>query len=70
MRFEVHVKTNAPRTEIISEHNGIYKVRLKAKPQKNQANIELIKLFAKELGQPVTITSGLSSKRKILETLA
>jgi len=41
-------------------------VRVKAKAEKNQANIAVIKLLQKHFNSPVRIVKGKTSKRKII----
>ena len=65
-RFKVIVKPNAKKTEILSEENNTLKIAVAAPPEKNKANIELIKFLSKKFG-PVKIVSGLSSKTKVFE---
>lgn len=66
MRYTVHVKTGAPRSFILMDE-GILRVSVKARPENNKANFELIKLLAKHFGKPVQIISGFTAKKKIIE---
>ena len=66
MRINIKVRTNAPETKITKEDNLIY-LDVHAKPENNQANIEIIKFFHRLYKKPVTIVAGLTSKKKILE---
>ena len=61
--ISVTVKTNQPKTNIQFKENKIY-VYLKSTPQKNKANIELVKIFTKVLKRPVILISGQKSKTK------
>lgn len=63
------VKTNSPKTEIIgwNEEKKALKVNVHAKPEDNEANIEVIKFFSKLLKKKVKIKSGTRSKEKLLE---
>ena len=61
--MEIKVKPNHPRFKIIHTTDPLT-IELKSKPDKNQANIELIKMFTKILKTPVTIVSGKKSKNK------
>lgn len=57
------------RTEIVGEHDGALRVRLKAAPVDGAANEELIRILAKAFDVPrtsVQIVSGHSSKRKLV----
>jgi len=60
------VKTGQPKFRIISAGN-LFRVELKSKPEKNQANIELIKMFTKILKTPVKLVSGRKSKNKTIK---
>lgn len=67
MRIDVHVQPRASRTECAGLHGGALKIRLAAPPVDGAANDELVWFLADRLGVPksrVTITSGLSSRRK------
>ncbi|MCK5698856.1 MAG: DUF167 domain-containing protein [Candidatus Aenigmarchaeota archaeon] len=64
--MEIKVKPNQPKFKIIHATNPLT-VGLKSKPDKNQANIELMKMFTKILKTPVTIVSGEKSKNKTIK---
>jgi uncharacterized protein len=67
--FTVRVIPRSSRSEIVGESEGAVKVRLSSPPVHGAANVELVKLFAKELGiakSAVTIVSGERSKTKRL----
>jgi len=49
------------------EDKGRYVVYLKAKPEKGKANRELIKFLSKHFKKNTKITSGLKSKKKIID---
>ena len=66
-RIEVHVKTNAPATEIVEKTDKYWRVSLHAKPIGGDANKELIKFLEKELNAKVEIIRGLHSKRKLVK---
>ncbi len=63
----LHLKVipSSGRTEL-KEENGRLKLYLKAPPEKNKANLELIKFFKKELRLVVEIKSGATSREKVL----
>ena len=64
--ISVIVKPNSSKNEIQYEENKkCLKVFIKAPPENNKANIELIKFFSK-LGKKVKIIKGLKSKNKTL----
>jgi uncharacterized protein YggU (UPF0235/DUF167 family) len=70
MKFQVKVKTNSsePRIEDFGDHR--YLVYLKASPENNEANVELLNLMSKHLGVPaakIKIISGLTNNIKTLE---
>ena len=65
--FSVRVIPQSSKSEIVGEHDGAMKVKLKAPPVDGAANDEMIRLLAKELGvsrSEVEITSGQTSKTK------
>jgi uncharacterized protein len=65
--FSVRVIPRSSKSEIVGEHDGAMKVKLKAPPVDGAANDEMIRLLAKELGvsrSEVEITSGQTSKTK------
>ena len=64
--LEVKVKPDQ-REFRITRTDGYIVVSLKSSPIKNQANIELIKMFTKILKKPVSIASGKNSKVKVLK---
>lgn len=66
----VKITPNAKKTEIISQNNGIFKIRIAAKPVDGKANEELIRFLSKEWKIPqsqIVIFQGLSSKNKVIE---
>ncbi len=69
MRLVVHVVPRAKRTEVAGRHGDALKIKLKAPPVDGAANAELVRFVAEQLGvrlAAVTITSGLTSRRKIV----
>ena len=62
--FSVRVKANSSQTKILSFDEDVLVVAIKAPADKNKANTELVKFLSKELGSPVRIKSGLTSKEK------
>ena len=66
MRIKIKVKINQPKTEIV-EKGEVWKVNVKAKPENNKANEEIIKFFSRMFKKKVRITRGLKSKEKSLE---
>ncbi len=69
-KFKVIAKPNSKKTEIagIDERENAVKINVSAPADKNKANIELIKFLSKLLKKKARISSGLSSREKIIET--
>lgn len=70
MIINVKVKTNSGKHEIEDFGNHRYLVYLKSEPENNRANIELINMFSKFFGVPVShikIKFGATSSEKMLE---
>ena len=67
--FKVIVKPNSPKSKVVGfdKEREAYRVDIKAKPEQNKANIEVIKFFSKLLKKDVKIIKGLKSKQKVLE---
>lgn len=67
-RFKVIVKPNAKKTGILGfdENKKALRVAVSAPPDKNKANVELVRFLSKNF-RPVRIVSGLSSREKLLE---
>jgi uncharacterized protein len=66
-RIKVIVKPNSKKNELFyDEESKQYRINIKAKPENNKANIELIKFLSKRFGK-VKIVSGLTSKKKVIE---
>jgi uncharacterized protein (TIGR00251 family) len=66
MLLNVKVKPNAKESRI-EKINDSYVVYVKASPQDNKANIEVVKLLKKYFSKDVIIVRGLKSKNKIVE---
>ncbi len=62
----MRVKPNQPEFKIKCSSSRI-DVELQNKADKNQANIELIKMFTKILKKPVKLVSGRKSKNKVIK---
>lgn len=67
-QFHLKVIPNSSRNELIEE-NGILKLHLQAVPDKNKANLELIKFFKKDFGLRIEIVHGLKSREKVLRII-
>ena len=65
-KIKIKVIPQAGRTGLVEE-NGKLKLYLKAAPEKNKANLELIKFFKKNYKLSVHIKSGGTSREKVLE---
>ena len=68
MRLKIKVQPNSGRQEIQKISEEEYKVFLKSSPEDNNANIELIKILKKEFKKDIKIVSGLSSRKKVVES--
>jgi uncharacterized protein len=70
VRLAVQITPNAKKTEIIGVLDDALKLRLQAQPIEGKANEALIRFLAQQLDVPrsaVTITHGLTSKKKLVE---
>ena len=65
----VKVIPSAGRAEL-KEENGKIKLYLKSAPEKNKANLELIKFFKKKYKLSVRIKAGEKSREKVLGIIA
>ena len=67
--FKIIVKPNARKNEILGydQNRQAYRINIKAKPEDNKANIELIKFLSKSLKKKVRIVSGFKSREKVVE---
>jgi uncharacterized protein len=66
----LHIQPGAKKTEFAGLHGDALKIRLAAPPVDGKANEALVKFVAETLKLPksaVTLKSGLSSRRKVLE---
>lgn len=68
-RLEIHVIPSSGREEI-KDYNGTLKLYLKAVPDKNKANLELIRFIKKEFSLDVRILRGEKSRNKLLEIIS
>ena len=70
VRIAVQITPNAKKTEVIGVLDDALKLKLQAQPIEGKANEALVKFLAGVLSVPksaVTITHGLTSKRKLVE---
>jgi len=69
MTLTVRVIPRASKSEIVGEHDGSLKVRLKSPPVDGAANEELVRLLSKEFAvsrSTIEIVSGQTSKLKVV----
>lgn len=65
MRMEIKVIANSRRDEIIE---GVpLEVHVQAPPEKNRANMAVIKMLEKYFGKPIRIVHGPKGRKKIIE---
>ncbi|MDD5178250.1 MAG: DUF167 domain-containing protein [Candidatus Nanoarchaeia archaeon] len=64
--LNIKVKPNSKKNEI-NLKDGIYEIKIKAPPEDNKANLELIKFLSKKFNTKVKIKSGLTSKNKVIQ---
>ena len=66
--LSILVKPNSKITEIIGwdDEKKSLRVNIHAKPEDNEANLEVVKFFSKLLKKKVSIKSGLKNRNKIL----
>ncbi len=70
VRLAVQITPNAKKTEVIGVLDDAIKLKLQAQPIEGRANEALVKFLAAALSVPrsaVTITHGLTNKRKLIE---
>ena len=69
MRVQVLVKPNARKTEVL-EYNPetkTYHIAVASAPNKDKANLELLRFLRIYLGAPVQMVSGHRARRKTIE---
>lgn len=68
-KFKIITKPNSAKNEIVGfdSEKQAYIVNIKAKPEGNKANIEVIKFLSKILKKKVRIASGFKSREKFIE---
>ena len=68
-KFKIIAKPNSKENKVegFDKERNAYRVCVKAKPEGNKANIEIIRFLSKLLKKKVKISSGLKSKEKIIE---
>jgi uncharacterized protein (TIGR00251 family) len=67
--LKILAKPNSPKTEIKEwdDERKALRVNIHAKPEDNEANIEVVRFFSKLLKKKVIIKSGTRSKEKLLK---
>ena len=66
MKFKVKVHPNSSKEEI-EKRDKNQEVWLKEKPIENKVNLKLMKMLKKYFKREIEITSGLTSKNKIIK---
>ncbi len=69
MRVKFIVKPNSPVTKLLGydKEKDAYRIEIKSKPDKGEANKELEKYLSKHFKRKVKIVLGFKSKIKIVE---
>jgi uncharacterized protein (TIGR00251 family) len=70
--LNLHIQPGAKKTEVAGLYGDALKIRLAAPPVDGKANAALIGFVADRLGLPkasVTLKSGQTSRRKVLEAI-
>lgn len=73
LRLAVQIQPNAKQGGVVGVFDDALKLRLQAQPIEGKANAALVTFLAQALGVPrsaVSITHGLTSKRKLVLVLA
>lgn len=68
--IKLKAKTNQKETKIISQTDSEITLSVKSPPEKNKANLEIIKFLSKQFGFKIKIVSGLKSKNKIIDKIS
>lgn len=67
VQISLYIQPNASKTEIIGEHNGSLKIKIKAPPVEGKANDEVVAFLSKVLGiskRNIDILKGDKSREK------
>ena len=66
--FKIIVKPNSSKSELVSydAEKDVYRINIKARPEDNKANIEVIRFLKKLMKKDVRIISGLKSREKVI----
>ncbi|MBI2652937.1 DUF167 domain-containing protein [Candidatus Woesearchaeota archaeon] len=70
-KFRIIVKPNAKESKVegFDKEKDAFRISIKAKPEDNRANIEIIKFLSKLLKKRIKIISGFKSREKIIEVI-
>ena len=70
-RFKIIVRPNSIENNIqgFDKDRNAYRISIKAKPEDNKANIEVIRFLSKLLKKKVKIIAGLKSREKLIEII-
>ena len=70
-KFKIIVKPKSKETKIegFDKDKNAYLICVKARPEDNKANVEVIKFLTRLLKKKVKISSGFKSREKIIEIL-
>ena len=68
-KFKILVKPNSKENKIerFDKERHAYIIHIKAKPEDNKANTEIIKFLSRLLKRKVSILSGFKSREKIIQ---
>ncbi|MBI2130094.1 DUF167 domain-containing protein [Candidatus Woesearchaeota archaeon] len=68
-KIKIIAKPNSSKTEIIcyDQEKGALRLNVKAHPEENKANIEIIRFFKRLLKKDVKIIYGLKDKEKTIK---
>ena len=64
--IKIKVRCNCSKTEIIKKEKDFYRVNVKARAEKGEANKEIIKFFSRYFKSNVSIIKGLRTRQKLL----
>lgn len=67
--IKLKVKTNQRETKILSQKDDEIILAVKSPPEKNKANLEIIRFFSRELKTKIKIIAGLKSKNKVIDKI-
>ncbi|HSU72556.1 MAG TPA: DUF167 domain-containing protein [Candidatus Binatia bacterium] len=65
-KLSVHVKPNSSETRVTGFDKERVLIDVAAPPEDNKANLELLKFVKRQLGRPVLLKSGATSRDKVL----